>query len=328
MKIHEMWHAYPELATDLEATLASMQKSIKLANKDVEQAILAMINSGGKLLRPAYNLLFAQFGSANTKEKSIALAAALETLHTATLIHDDVIDDATTRRGLPSIQAHFSKDIAVYAGDYLFITCFKLLAEHASSLKSIQLNSSSMEKILSGELGQMNMRYNTSTSVKQYIENISGKTAELFALSCFVGAYESGCGELFSNKCRKIGLAIGISFQIIDDILDYSQDATTLGKPVLEDVRQGVYSLPLLCGMSKNKEAFLPYLSKKELMTDADAQAVFELVQQYDGLADAQKLATDYTQKALKMIQKLPNNEHHTKEVLYTITEQILIRNH
>ncbi len=108
-----------------------------------------------------------------------------------------------------------------------------------------------MEKILNGELGQMDWRYVTDMTVKQYIENISGKTAELFALSCSVGAYEAGSSEKFANQARDIGMNIGIAFQMLDDILDYSATAGTLGKPVLADVQQGVYSLPLILALRK-----------------------------------------------------------------------------
>ena len=113
-------------------------------------------------------------------------------LHTASLIHDDIVDQADTRRSLPTIRAQFGNDVAVYAGDYLFVCCFKLLADYAGSLKSLQINSRSMETILAGELGQMSKRYDLNVTIEDYLENISGKTAELFALSCFIGAYESG----------------------------------------------------------------------------------------------------------------------------------------
>lgn len=326
MNIHPMWKQYPELQQELSITLQLMEESVKLKNKQVEQAILAMIHSGGKLLRPAYQLLFNQFGPEQDEKKATALAASIEMLHTATLIHDDIVDDAATRRGLPTIRSQFGNDTAVYAGDYLFVCCFKLLADYASSIKSLQLNSRSMEKILSGELGQMSSRYNTKITVKEYIENISGKTAELFSLSCFVGAFESGCSERFAKQTGQIGLDIGIAFQIIDDILDYTQDEQTIGKPVLEDMRQGVYSLPLIYALQKDADALLPYLVKKDTMSLEDTQTVLRLVQELGGVQKAQQLATDYTEKALKAVQKLPETPRHTKESLATLTRAILVR--
>ena len=117
MNIHPMWEKYPELAKELNRTLTLMDKSVTLKNKEVETAVMSMIHSGGKLLRPAYQLLFSQFGEQRDANKSIALAAAIELLHTATLIHDDIVDDADLRRGLPTIRSQFVTSTAVYAGD-------------------------------------------------------------------------------------------------------------------------------------------------------------------------------------------------------------------
>ncbi|MEQ2878450.1 polyprenyl synthetase family protein [Enterococcus asini] len=326
MKLHPLWQEYPTLQSELTETLALMEQTVKLKNKPVEKAVLEMIHAGGKLLRPAYQLLFSRFGPEQDRQKAIALAASIEMLHTATLIHDDIVDKADTRRNLPTVAASFGNDVAVYAGDYLFVCCFKLLADYAGSLHSLQLNSRSMEKILNGELGQMDRRYDQQMTVAEYLDNISGKTAELFALSCTVGALESGTSEKFAKQCGEIGLNIGIAFQIIDDILDYSQPESQIGKPVLEDVRQGVYSLPLLLAMEQNAGAFAPYLDKKADMTDEDTQTVYRLVQEYGGVTKAQKEASRYTQKALKAIRKLPDDEQNTRELLWGLTNQILDR--
>lgn len=326
MKLHPMWQEYPDLAKQLTTTLELMESVVKLKNKKVEAAVLDMIQAGGKLLRPAYQLLFSQFGPDQDKKKATSLAASIEMLHTATLIHDDIVDESALRRGLPTIRSAFGNDTAVYAGDYLFICCFKLLSDYSTSLRSLQLNSRSMEKILDGELGQMDDRYKLDQTVAEYVENISGKTAELFALSCSVGAFESGNSERFAKKAGTIGLNIGIAFQIMDDLLDYQADAATLGKPVLEDVRQGVYSLPLIYALNQEKEQLRPYLEKKKQMTDEDTLQVQKLVQQLGGVAYAQQLAADYTEEALKDIRKLPDNFFGTKETLERLTSQILTR--
>ncbi|WP_122646022.1 polyprenyl synthetase family protein [Enterococcus mediterraneensis] len=326
MKLHPIWNDYPTVKKELIDTLALMEKTVKIKNKSVEKAVLEMIHSGGKLLRPAYQLLFSQFGPEQDRQKAIALSASIEMLHNATLIHDDIVDQADIRRNLPTIAAEFGNDVAVYAGDYLFVCCFKLMADYASSLRSLQINSRSMDKILSGELGQMDDRYAMDMSIDQYIENISGKTAELFALSCSVGALESGTTEKFAKNAAEIGLNIGIAFQIIDDILDYSQEESHIGKPVLEDVRQGVYSLPLLYALQDGRQQLEPLLTKKDAMTDADTQAVYQYVQQFQGVQKAQELAEKYTNKALRAIQKLPETPQQTKQLLEKLTREILAR--
>ncbi|MFC6347343.1 polyprenyl synthetase family protein [Vagococcus carniphilus] len=326
MQIHSMWDDYPTLKKDLAKTLDLMSSSIDLPNKEIEQTIIELFHSGGKLLRPAYLLLFSAFGKNTDKKKSIALAAAMETLHTATLIHDDIIDEAEVRRGVTTLQTKFDKDVAVYSGDYLFIVCFKLLAKYTDSLRSIKLNTASMEKVLLGELGQMNTRYRIDITVDEYIQNISGKTAELFALSCFLGCYENGGSTKLASNCREIGKSIGLAFQIVDDILDYSQTEETIGKPVLEDVKQGVYSLPLICALEENKAFFEPILIKKDQMTDEDTRVIHEGVITYGGVEKAYQLADHYTQTALDLIQQLPNNKANTKQTIFDITKQILTR--
>ena len=133
MKLHPLWQEYPTLQSELTETLALMEQTVKLKNKPVEKAVLEMIHAGGKLLRPAYQLLFSRFGPEQDRQKAIALAASIEMLHTASLIHDDIVDKADTRRNLPTVAASFGNDVAVYAGDYLFVCCFKLLSDYAGS---------------------------------------------------------------------------------------------------------------------------------------------------------------------------------------------------
>ena len=166
----------------------------------------------------------------------------------------------------------------------------------------------------------------TVLDIDEYIKNVSGKTAELFALSCFLGCFENGGSSRLAGTCREIGKSIGIAFQIVDDILDYTQSETTIGKPVLEDVKQGVYSLPLICAMEENKEFFTPLLSKKDLMTDEDAKKVHEGVVTYNGVKKAYELADHYTETALNLIQSLPSDKKNTKQQIYAITKNILVR--
>ena len=327
MKLHPMWDDYPTLKDELNETLKKMEEAVRLKNKPVEQAIKETIHAGGKLLRPAYQLLFSQFGPEQDRDKAIALAASIEMLHTATLIHDDIVDEADVRRGVLNLRGRFGNTVAVYAGDYLFVCCFKLLSNYATSLKSIQINSRSMEKVLDGELGQMDDRYNYHLTVSQYLENISGKTAELFQLSCSVGAYESGMNERFSQKAGSIGLSIGMAFQIIDDILDYTKKPEEIGKPVLEDMRHGVYSLPLIYALqTKRKNELINYLEKKEQLTQAEVEAVRAIVTKANGVEKAQHLAKKYIEKALNEINKLPETTRQTKETLISLTEAILKR--
>lgn len=323
MQIHPMWADYPLVSTELQATLALIERQIKPDNTAVAQALVQLINAGGKLLRPAYCLLFSQFKPTD-RQKMIALAAAVETLHTATLVHDDIIDRATTRRGQPTISATFGPDVAVYAGDYLFVVCFKLLANYASSLRSVQQDGTSMERILNGELKQMATRYNTAITIDQYLTQVSGKTGQLFALSCFIGAYEGGNTWQFAKQAETIGMDIGIAFQLLDDILDYTSTPKTMGKPVHEDLRQGVYSAPLILAMSEHRTEFQPLLAKGNEMSADDIDQVLALISHYDGIGAARSMAEKHTAAALKGLATLPATSART--ALEALTRQLLTR--
>ena len=179
-----------------------MKKNVKCKDKKIENSIIELIESGGKLLRPAFVLIGSKFGT-NDTEKSIPTAAVIEMLHMATLVHDDVIDDSKLRRGRETIQSKYGKDYAVYIGDYLFCVCFKILATSAS-LQAIKVDSRAMSKICMGEVNQLNSRFSMKLSVKDYLNRISGKTAELFSISLYLGAAECNADDKVSKELGKI----------------------------------------------------------------------------------------------------------------------------
>jgi heptaprenyl diphosphate synthase len=307
MSTPSFWEPHLELQTELESVTKLMIKQIRLRNKEIEAALLENISIGGKMSRPAYTLLFSKFGDTNHTDRTIAVAAAVELLHTATLIHDDIIDDSPLRRGTPSLQSKYGKDVAVYAGDYLFTVCFRLLSTYADTQEEVEVNTRGMERILMGELDQMYLRYNKKISIRDYLTQISGKTAQLFALACYSGALSGGQTEKFSRNGYYIGSHIGMAFQIMDDILDYSQTTEVFGKPVLEDVRQGVYTAPLIFALQENNIQLKELINKEEEITEKDAKEVQQLVIELGGLEKAKRLAEKYTQKAMKRIEQLPD---------------------
>ena len=325
MSTQSIWESHLELRTELEAVTQLMAKQIRLRNKEIETVLLDSIYAGGKMIRPAYTLLFSKFGDTQQVDRTYALAAAVELLHTATLIHDDIIDDSPLRRGKPSIQSKYGKDVAVYAGDYLFTVCFRLLSTYSDTQEQVEINTRGMERILMGELDQMHLRYNKKMSIRHYLTQISGKTAQLFALACYSGALNGGQTEQFSRNCYYIGSHIGMAFQIIDDILDYSQSSDVFGKPVLEDVRQGVYTAPLIFALRENNDRLKELIAKEANMTEEDAKEVKDLVIELGGLDKAKQVARKYTLKAMKRIELLPNQPE--KESIKEITLSLLNRN-
>lgn len=320
--VHPMWMEYPELHEELKQVKARMHESITIENEKIREAIWAVLESGGKMVRPAYLILFSMWNKDRPKEEVHAVAAALELLHVATLLHDDVIDEAEMRRGQETISARFGNRVAIYAGDYLLTVCYQLLSKYSQDLAGIQIPTDSMMRVVEGELSQMEESYKTDVTVQDYLKRIDGKTAQLFMLGCMMGERFSGMNEL--ERVRHIGNSIGMAFQLLDDILDYEVSSSEFGKPVLEDVAQGIYTLPLIASLPKCEKELLPLLEKKNQLTTADRLAIQKLVLKAGGVETAKDFALKYTMKAIHQIEKLP--EADAKSMLLEITSQLLQR--
>lgn len=321
MKLN-FWQQYPLVKDDLQIVNQLIAKKIEVNDPKLKSALLQMANNGGKYLRPALLLLFSKENSTTTAdERLLKLAASIEVLHTATLIHDDIIDDSPKRRGQVSIQSAFGKDIAVYAGDLLFTVFFDLIADSLYASHYLKVNAQMMRQILNGEIGQMNARFDTEQSFLTYLRNINGKTAAIFSLACQEGAYFSGADRRQVALAKRIGQNIGLSFQMLDDILDYS-DGKNLNKPVMEDLATGVYSLPLLMVLQEHKDELMPYLAKKEQMTATDMEIVKQLVLKYGGVTKAKTLAEKFIQKALDQTSQLPASQK--RDLLEKLIKRLL----
>ncbi|MCI1953759.1 MAG: polyprenyl synthetase family protein [Ligilactobacillus acidipiscis] len=306
-----LWNKFPQIYKQLKHVEKMIDDRLHTNNPNVEELLKSLAEDQGKQLRPGLFLLFSQLGEQkiHSDEKMIKIAASVEILHKATLIHDDIIDDSPLRRGKITIQSKYGKDVAVYAGDLLFTVFFSLLTEAMNGSKYMSYNSQAMYNLLVGELSQMHLRYSQTQSIADYLENIKGKTAALFKLACMEGIHFTQPDLETETLAGEIGLNIGIAFQIYDDILDYTGNTKSLKKPVLEDVAEGVYSSPLLFAFTKAPAEFKPLLDKKQDISPAEIQEVAKLVEKYDGVKDAQALAKRYTDLALAEIDSLSNQK-------------------
>lgn len=317
----KIWNKHADITMELEAVTSLMVTNVRCKDKKIEESIKNLIYSGGKMLRPAFVIISSHFGKYDA-EKARSLAAVVEMLHMATLVHDDVIDNSKLRRGQETIQSKYGKDYAVYIGDFLFCVCFKILASTAT-LNSIKIDSNSMSRICLGEIDQMNSRFDSRLSVKNYLSRISGKTAELFSLSLYIGAAESGCSDTLNKQFFRIGHNIGMAFQIIDDILDYTGTDNSIKKSAENDIKQGIFTLPFIFAAEKNKDAFQSFFQRQSFL-DEEIKELILLVNKYGGVSMAKEVADKYTKKAMKLIQNLPENKY--KNILKEITEELLIR--
>jgi heptaprenyl diphosphate synthase len=250
------WNDYPEIKEKLIYVKNNMLEKSKSSEKYLDRSFEYLYSTGGKMLRPAFLIigsLFIKEKLDEKKEKLIKdLASAIEMLHNATLVHDDIIDDSFLRRGKEAIHSKYSKEYAVYMGDYLFSESFLMLSNYDIPRDIIKHLAQGISTVCKAEMLQNHYRYDSKVSVEDYLKVISGKTAALFGISLSVGANQAGIDEDKTNKLYEIGNNIGIAFQITDDILDFTSNEQTLGKEVKSDIIKGYYTLPLLLAFQSN----------------------------------------------------------------------------
>jgi len=314
-----LWKDFSGMPEALEKVSGIIKESVFSRNPIINEGLNDLFNGGGKMLRPGLLLIAARFGK--TQEKHYKLAAALEMLHMATLAHDDVIDDSPLRRGRPTLQSQYGKRDAVLVGDFLLSRCFLLTAEYTSPENAVNL-ARLISIICTMEVEQNNDRFKTNISMRSYLRKIVGKSASLFSLACFVGAYEAKVNKELLERFRRIGYNIGVAFQIIDDILDYTGRPELMRKSLGSDIREGLITMPLLCALEL--DSALRDIFSRDTFSIEESEVIFSLVRKSGGTEEAAKRAEKYTNRALKEIAALPPGE--SRDILETITKRLLLR--
>lgn len=220
-----------------------MHSQAKDHHSELAAALDHLLSSGGKRIRPAVALLTGEMLEADT-DRLIILSAAIELLHTATLVHDDLIDGSLLRRGIPTINAQWSPAATVLTGDFIFARAAKLAAE-TNSVTVMQLFAKTLSTIVNGEITQL-FASRRLASREDYYRRIHAKTASMFELATGAAAELSSAGKEQREAVCRYGYEVGMAFQIVDDILDFTGEQTTVGKPVASDLRQGLITLPAL----------------------------------------------------------------------------------
>jgi heptaprenyl diphosphate synthase len=241
----DYWKGSPWLEPRLERVVSVIAEAVKGADFPFDDLAPTATGPGGKLLRPALLVIGSEFGSAADPTRIERLAAALELLHLATLIHDDIIDEAPIRRGKPSLHSSVGVKEAVLAGDWLFSRCFLLGAESAGPENARGL-ARLIAAICSAEIAQDAAKFSFDASPRGYFRTIAGKTAALFSLALYVGASEAKAGRKTEQGLRRAGYCVGMAFQVMDDILDFESDEEAARKPVGRDIAEGLCTLPLI----------------------------------------------------------------------------------
>lgn len=302
-----MWHQYPELGENLDKVETIIESSLKSKNKPLEKLLKTLSNAGGKRLRPAFVILSAGFGKARD-DRLWTAAAGIEILHMATLVHDDIIDDAGMRRGKPTINRLHGDKMAVYMGDYLLTRAVSLLSK-AVPEKRLEQIAKGIKSICEAEVEQFYSRFDTGVSIVTYLKRIGRKTAAMFSFSCAEGAFLSKTPQKHVRNLAKFGFYYGMAFQIQDDILNLTQDIEKTGKPKGNDIQEGVITLPLILALRKNKEfsGRVEQMLASKKLEQKDVEWIIEEITRLGGIDEARTWIDRYVQKALKMLKPLPN---------------------
>jgi octaprenyl-diphosphate synthase len=305
--------ALSALVTLLEADLAACNRTI-VARMDspvtlIPQLAAHIVAAGGKRLRPLLTLAAARL-CGYTGERHVKLAACVEFIHTATLLHDDVVDESLLRRGLASANAVFGNQASVLVGDFLFARAFQLMVEDGS-LVVLAILSRAAATIAEGEVLQLVTQNDLSTSEERYLEVIRGKTAALFSAACEVGAVvaEQPPGE--AAALAAFGMNLGVAFQLVDDALDYAADQAVLGKTVGDDFREGKITLPVLvayqAGSAADRDFWQRTIEASEQGT-ADLDRALGLMERCGAIRATLERAHGFAAAAKAALSAFPDN--------------------
>jgi octaprenyl-diphosphate synthase len=268
-----------------------------------------LISSGGKRLRPMLTLATASL-SGYEGEGHVKLAASVEFMHTATLLHDDVVDESDMRRGRIAARIKWGNEASVLVGDFLLGQAFKMMVE-VSSLRALDILSSAATVIAEGEVMQLAAAKNTETNEDEYLSVIRAKTAELFAAACEVGPVIAGRPKAEAAACRSYGMNLGIAFQLVDDALDYGGTSAALGKNVGDDFREGKITLPVVLsfrrGSDVEREFWKRTLEHGEIR-DQDLDEAIGIMRRHRALEDTVERARHYGAMARDALALFPKS--------------------
>lgn len=289
----------------------------------VGQICQYIISAGGKRLRPALLLLMSG-ALGYTHHHRIQLAAVVEFIHTATLLHDDVVDESTLRRGRATANASFGNPASVLVGDFLYSRAFQMMVE-CKEMRVLALLAEATNVIAEGEVLQLMNMHDPSIDEAGYLRVIRSKTAKLFEASSRIPAVMTGANPLIESACADYGQALGTAFQVIDDVLDYDGDKAELGKNLGDDLREGKTTLPLIIAMQKGSA------SQKELIQNAIKEGrvdqladIVSIVHETGAMVVTREAAMAEARRALKALSPLEDSEY--KRGLADLAEGLLSR--
>ena len=310
---------------DLQKVEAGLVVSAKSALPLVDDINKYLHKSGGKRFRPLFLLLSSRL--CGFKGESVMSAGVVvELIHVATLVHDDIIDDAYVRRGRPSVNAKWGNQVTVLAGDWLYMTSFALALE-LRNFRVLDTLISITRKMVEGELMQLEQSGRLDISMEKQLEICERKTADLFSGCGRLGAILAGVGPKEEKRLASCGRSLGMAFQLIDDLLDYTSSEDTLGKPVLKDLQEGKATLPIICLMQRATQEEVKFIREVFIQKDftrENREEIVRLVGAYGVLEECRHQAEKYVFRAKDQLLEFPDSIY--REAMIKLAELVITR--
>ncbi|MEN6312241.1 MAG: polyprenyl synthetase family protein [Acidobacteriota bacterium] len=313
-KREEMTAAYQDIKPDLEKVEEQLEAWSRSENPLTAEVSRYVLRKRGKRLRPALVLLTSRLFGAGRSGEEVFLASLVELIHTASLIHDDIVDKADLRRGAPSVHAKWGANITVLLGDYLYIKSIGLsLQSRHDSI--IRLLAGVSARMIEGELDEYALRGDLGITEEQYLAVAEKKTAALFSACCRIGAVLGRAADAEEEGVAAFGLNLGLAFQIVDDLLDFTGDEKALGKPVLSDLAEGRVTLPLIHLLRNDgpprRDRVAGLVGRRDVSGDEKA-GLLKLLASSGALAHAAGKAGEFSARGLEILDRFPASPSRT----------------
>jgi len=312
---------YNYVKKDLNMIEESLKNTIKADHIVLQDASTQLLEAGGKRIRPVFVLLSGQMGSYNI-DRFKTVAVALELIHMATLVHDDVVDNSELRRGKPTVKYTYGNRVAMYTGNYILALAIECITK-IKDPKIHQLLSNTLVEVCLGEVEQIEFKYNWNQQLRHYLRRIKRKTALLIATSCKLGAMAGMTTPEEANRLYRYGYYIGMSYQIIDDILDFTSTEKELGKPIASDLLQGNLTLPVLYAMKDQtfNDLLRDTFAHPNEVDPVHFEKLLFMLKKSNAIEKSYQLSELYLNKALEVLKPLPDLE--AKQILQEIAQSI-----
>lgn len=296
---------FATIAEDLRQVEVAIEESLATREEMLSEVSTHLLRAGGKRVRPALILLTSKFPGAQLA-RAIPVAVAVEMIHMATLVHDDVVDKATMRRGIPTVNAKWSNQVSVLTGDYLFAKAFSILAQTGNN-RVVQIMADVVYEMSRGEIAQIESYFQTEQTEEDYYLRIAQKTGYLLAECCRLGGIVAGAEESQIQALYNYGMGFGLSFQIADDLLDFHGSSAKVGKPVCGDLKTGILTLPVIHALQHSPHAAeLRTLIQTRTISDTDIVRVKEILEEAGSFTYAREKAQMHLAKAVDELNRVP----------------------